>query len=112
MKTSNGLSGRRLRRTGADQRAQLLAAFDRSGMSAAAFARQEGLIYSTFCGWRHRRAKTNASSGFVQVQLARAPALAELVIELDARARMRISCAEQIELAARLLQALNATTSC
>jgi hypothetical protein len=112
MKTSNGSSRRRLRRTRADRRAQLLAAFDRSGLSAAAFARQQGLNYTTFCGWRHRRAKTNPASGFVQVELVSAPTPAELVIELSARSRMRIASASQIKLAARLLQALNATTSC
>lgn len=112
MKTSNGYSRRRLRRTRADRRAQLLAAFDRSGLSAAAFARQQGLNYTTFCGWRHRRAKAKASPGFVQVELAGASAPAELVIELTAHARMRISSAGQIELAARLLQALNLATSC
>ena len=112
MKTSNGSSRRRLRRTQADRRSQLLAAFDRSGLSAAAFARQQGLNYTTFCGWRHRRAKTKPSSGFVQVELPSPVAPVELVIELNERARMRISSVGQIELAARLLQALNPTTSC
>lgn len=112
MKTSNGFSRRRWRCTRADRRAQLLAAFDRSGLSAAAFARQHGLNYTTFCGWRQRRAAAKPSSGFVQVELGNAPAPAELVIELPARARMRITSAGQIELAARLLQTLNATTSC
>jgi hypothetical protein len=112
MKSSPRFSGRRLRRTRAGRRAQLLAAFDRSGLSAAAFARQQSLNYTTFCGWRHRRAKAKTSSGLVQVELASVPAPAEMVIELPARARMRINSAGQIELAARLLQALNATTSC
>ena len=110
MKTSNGYPRRRLRRTQADRRSQLLAAFDRSGLSAAAFARQQGLNYTTFCGWRHRRAK--ASPGFVQVELPSPAAPVELVIELNAHARMRIGSAAQIELAARLLQALNTTRSC
>jgi hypothetical protein len=112
MKTSNGSPLRRLRRTHAERRVQLLAAFDRSGLSAAAFARQQGLNYTTFCGWRHRRAKTHPSSGFVQVDLPSPAAPAELVIELNGRTRMRISCPGQIELAARLLQALNPATSC
>lgn len=112
MKTSNGSPRCRLRRTHADRRVQLLAAFDRSGLSAAAFARQQGLNYTTFCGWRHRRTKAKASPGFVQVELAGAPPPAELVIELNGRARMRISSVGQIELVARLLQALNPATSC
>lgn len=60
-------------RTDAAQRAQVLVAFDRSGLSAAAFARQQGLNYTTFCGWRQRRAKANPSPAFVQVELAPAP---------------------------------------
>jgi hypothetical protein len=67
MRTSNG-SSRHLRKpTDPKRRAQLLAAFDRSGLTAAAFARRHGIQYTTFCGWRHRRAK--ASPGFVQVEL-------------------------------------------
>jgi hypothetical protein len=111
MKTSKPSSRRRGARTPAARRAKLLAAFDRSGLSAVAFARQQGLTYTTFCGWRQRRTKTKPSTGFVQIEVA-TPAPAELVIELNARARMRITSAGQIELAARLLQALHAKTSC
>jgi hypothetical protein len=94
------------------RRAQLLAAFDRSGLSAAAFARQHHLTYSTFCGWRHRRAKTKPSPQFVQVELPTAPAPAELVVELNAQARLRLTGASQLDLAARLIYALNAATPC
>jgi transposase-like protein len=112
MKTSNGSPRRRSKRTDADDRAQLLAAFDRSGLSAAAFTRQHGLNYTTFCGWRQRWATAKPSPGFVQVELPRPVVPAELVIELPARARIKITSAGQIELAARLLQALNATSAC
>jgi transposase-like protein len=112
MKTSDGSSRRRVRRTRADQRAQLLVAFDRSGLSAAAFARQHGLNYTTFCGWRQRRSRTKPSPAFVQVELPSPPVLAELVIELSACARMRITSASQIELTAQLLRRLNVTASC
>ena len=71
MKISKRIS--RAPRTDAAQRAQLLAAFDQSGLSAAAFARQHGLHYTTFCGWRQRRAKSSPSPGFVQVELRPAP---------------------------------------
>ena len=87
-------------------------AFDRSGLSAAVFARQQGLNYTTFCGWRHRRAQAKAPPNFVQVEVASAPAPAELVIELSERARLRLTSAGQIELAVRLLQALNASAPC
>lgn len=102
----------RLRRANAARRAKLLATFDRSGLSAAEFARQQGLTYTTFCGWRHRRAKTTSSPGFVQVELLTSATPAPLVIELGTQGRIRIESAGQIELAARLLQTLNATSSC
>ncbi len=41
--------GRRL--TPARRRAELVAAFRASGLTQAAFARREGLKYSTFCTW-------------------------------------------------------------
>ena len=94
------------------RRAKLLAAFERSGLSAAAFARQQGLNYTTFCGWRHRRAQAQASPGFVQVELPSPEVSVELVIELSECVRMRLTSAGQIELAARLLQALNASAPC
>jgi len=112
MKSSHRFSGCRHKRTDATRRARLLAAFDRSGLSAAAFARQRGLNYTTFCGWRQRRDQSKSSPGFVQVELPTPAAPVELVIELHARARMRITSAGQIELAARLLQVLNATAPC
>jgi transposase-like protein len=110
MKHSKGFV-RRSRTTPA-QRAQLLARFERSGLSAASFARQHGLHYTTFCGWRQRQAKAEPSPGFVQVELPTPEIPAELVIELGASARVRIAHARQITLASRLLQALCAPTPC
>jgi len=110
MKTSNG-SARRPRPTSA-RRSQLLAQFERSGLSAAVFARRRGLRYSTFCGWRQRQAKTKPAVGFVQVELPCADPPAGLVIELGPSARMRLTDAPSIALAARLLKALCAPTPC
>ena len=110
MKISNGYA-RRPRTTPA-RRTQLLARFDRSGLSAAAFARQHRLNYTTFCGWRQRRSAVKASPDFVQVELSSPANPAGLVIELGSSVRIRLTDASQIALAAQLLQALNATTSC
>ena len=41
--------GRRL--TPGERRAELLAAFRTSGLTQTAFARREGITYSTFCTW-------------------------------------------------------------
>jgi transposase-like protein len=112
MKTSRGSPRHRRRRTDAQRRAQLLAAFDRSGLSAAAFARQQGLRYTTFCGWRHRQAKARPVPGFVQVELPTRPAPVELLIELGRSARLRINSSAQLELAAALVHHFNASPSC
>lgn len=100
------------RRTDAAQREQLLAAFDRSGLSAAEFARQHRLNYTTFCGWRQRRAQAKGLPAFVQVEVAPPPAPAELLIEVGAAARIRLQSEGQIALAARLLHHLNAVGPC
>ncbi len=102
----------RARRSSAARRAHLLAAFDRSGLSAAAFARQHQLHYTTFCNWRQQRARTQPSPVFVQVEVAPAPAAAELVIELGRHARVRLDSCGQLALAAQLLQQLNAAEPC
>ena len=39
------------RRTPAERRAELLAAYRQSGLTQTAFARREGIRYSTFCTW-------------------------------------------------------------
>lgn len=41
------------RRTPVERRAELLAAYRASGLTQTAFARREGLRYSTFCAWAH-----------------------------------------------------------
>lgn len=101
----------RSRRTTFSERAELLRAFDRSGLSAAEFARQEKINYTTFCGWRRSRDETAGSAGspqFVEVELpsAEAPSSSSLVVELGARIRLRISRADQIPWAATLLNQL------
>jgi hypothetical protein len=81
-------------------------------LSAAAFARQHHLQYTTFCNWRQRQGKPQPSPGFVQVELPPPSAPAELVIELGSGARVRITEEGQLELAARLLKALCAPMPC
>jgi transposase-like protein len=98
-------------RTSAAQRIELLATFAASGLSAAAFARRHGLHYTTFCAWRHAQAKGQAALGFVQVELPAPPLPAELVVELGAGARLRLTAATQLALAAGLLHQLRTATS-
>ncbi len=116
MKTSKSLP--RAWRSTAVQRAQLLAAFDRSGLSAAAFARQHQLSYTTFCNWRQRRDRSARAPKFVEVQLPVTPVTPAqssggvLIVELDQGARLRLESPAQIALAAALLQALHAPRAC
>ena len=75
------LSDSSIIRTGSDgrlrlspaQRQELLNAFDRSGMSAMAFARHHGICYQTFIAWQRKRREqsvvpsTHAGPAFAEV---------------------------------------------
>jgi hypothetical protein len=89
------------------RRRQLLTEFERSGLSAAEFARQQGIGYSTLCAWRARNA---AKPGlcFAEVELERAPSSESIVVELGRHAQMRLSSTQQLEMAARLLKQIEA----
>ena len=112
MKTSNGsFLRRRAPRIDATRRAQLLASFGRSGLSVAAFARQQGIHPTTLYGWCQRQGRGRTSPAFVQVELSPPAAPAELMIELGP-ARLRLVSAAQVPLVARLLHAFNDSRSC
>lgn len=102
MKTTLPLTRRP--RTQATVRRQLLAQFQQSGLCAAEFARQHGIGYSTFQAWR-RQELTQPQIRFAEVQWVDGPALeGGLVVELGRKARLRLSSADQLGLAAALLQ--------
>ena len=111
MKQTSVSPRRRAARTDAAQRAQLLAAFDRSGFSAADFARQQRVHYTTFCAWRRSRDQAKTSPPFVEVELSPPAQPAELVLEVGA-ARLRLASVAQLPLAARLLQLLQEGRPC
>lgn len=91
----------------------MLAAFERSGDSAAAFAREHGIAYSTFCSWRHQQPAADAPSpGFVEVALDVPSAPVGLVVEVGSKVRLHLSAADQVGLAAQLIRALEDTESC
>jgi len=98
MKQPRGPRRGRRRPTDPDERARLLVEFERSDQSAAAFAREHGIQYTTFCGWRSRQSKVKGSADFVQVELPTPSASAELVIELGGHARVRLSSVGTVEL--------------
>jgi transposase-like protein len=111
LSSSNGLP--RQRRTSLVERSDLLDAFERSGSSAAAFARKHGIRYGTFDAWRRQRRRTaKAAPDFVQIEVSQAVAPVDLIIELGPNARLRLANTSQVALAAQLLQALNSPRSC
>lgn len=100
-------------RASKEQREVNLGEFERSGVSAARFARRSGMKYSTLAGWlqRYRRAGRKRRSAPVRLleALVEAPAPAEatgLVVELPGGARLPIRRADQVVLAVDLLRAL------
>lgn len=78
------------RRTPVERRAQLLAAFRQSGLTQSAFAKREGIRYSTFCTWAQaereagrlpvappgRKRRVRAEVRFAEVKLSAMPAAA------------------------------------
>jgi transposase-like protein len=99
-------------RASKEQRRVVLAEFERSGMSAAAFAQRTGLKYSTFAAWvqRYRRTKRPVRKSPLRlleaVTAQPAPVVIALQLQLPGGARLEISEASQIPLAAALLSAL------
>jgi transposase-like protein len=112
MKRSRGGHRRRRRQTPPEQRAQLLAEFERSGLSAATFAREHGIGYSTLYSWRRHPAPAAVAPGFVQVELPSGPTPVEVAVEIGTQIRMRMPCTDPVQWVADLVQRLNAFKSC
>ncbi len=112
MSQSNSSQWSQQRALNALRRKQLLAEFDRSGLSAAAFARDHDMNYTTFCGWRQQRDKSASSLGFVQVDLPNPSATDELIIELGQSAKIRVGSPGQARLAAEVVRHLNTPLAC
>jgi hypothetical protein len=109
-------------RTRADRREQLLAEFERSGLSGAKFAALTGVKYSTFAAWCQRRRKPAGSAVPVPAPPADPvrwlEALVEptasagdgrvpvLVLQLPGGVRLEMTQAKQATLIARLIRAL------
>lgn len=101
-------------RASKEQRQVILAEFERSGVSAAQFAKLTGLKYSTLAGWLQRYRRTKPKGRGRAVRLLEAvvteaqggdPNLS-LRLQLPDGTRIEISDARQAVLAAELLRAL------
>lgn len=112
------------RRTPLQRREELLAAYRQSGLTQKAFARREGITYTTFCSWaqaerrkgklplapagrKRRRTQGMAPVRFVEAclpgQAALAPASAPLEVRLPDGTLLRGGSATEL---AKLVQAL------
>jgi transposase-like protein len=99
-------SGRRL--TTAERRSELVAAYRRSGLTMAAFARREGLRYSTFAGWVLTGGRRRAPAvRFAQVRLPQLPPIAPAGLEVSLPHGTLLRGGSTVELAA-LVRALRA----
>jgi transposase-like protein len=104
-------------RSTAEARAEAVAEYRRSGLSASAFAKMAGISKNTFWNWLHsqgltqKRGSMPSKSGshppvrFVQVAAQAAPASA-LLVRLPGGATVEVADELQAVLAARLIQSL------
>lgn len=104
-------------RTPAARRVEILAEFERSGLSGARFARLHGINYQTLMGWARKLRQPGRPEQPDPVgRLAARLGLREvsvgcpgsLEVEIAGGIRMRIQSLEQAELAARLIRHLQA----
>ena len=112
------------RHTPAERRAELLAAYRASGLTQSAFARREGVRYSTFCTWaqaereagrlpvapagrKGRRPVPPGSVRFAEVQLPPMPAQATNGLEVRLPDGTLLRGGSAVELAA-LVRAVRA----
>lgn len=97
----------------AQYKAEVLAAFEQSGMSGQAFAEQCGVKYPTFAAWaaKSRRRTAAAPSGkagqqFLVAEISRQATESVLKIELPGGAIVHVSSASQAGLLGEVLKAL------
>ena len=93
------------------QKQSLLEAFDRSGTSAMAFARQHGVQYQTFIAWLRKRreevpALDRTGPAFAEVLVSHSASVEALRIVLPCGAALEIASRAALPLALELLAAL------
>jgi hypothetical protein len=111
-------------RASPERKRELLDEFDRSGLSGAKFAALVGVKYSTFAAWAAKRKRSHPGKAtpakvadpaakvrwleavIDQAQGAAGKGSSALVIYFGSGARMEVSDARQVELAAAVLRAL------
>jgi len=89
-----------------ERRGAILEQFDRSAMSAAAFARLHGIKYTTFNYWLKARREKRGPGGVELVEAVVGAATGGLHVELPGGARLHVHDEASAGLAAALLRAL------
>lgn len=103
-------------RTPRERQEELLAEYEGSGASAAAFAKMCGVNYQTFVGWVRRRKRERAAGKVKVVPLVEVTVAAEcegravcpVVVQLPGGAQVALSAREQVPLVVELVRALAA----
>lgn len=99
-------------RTPPEKQAEILEAFDRSAMSAVAFAEHAGIKYPTLASWiqKRRRERSGSEDGgtvsWVEAVVGREEVAGSLVVELAGGCRMVVGDAAGARLAAEVLKHL------
>jgi transposase-like protein len=103
-------------RTPAAKRAEILAAFERSGVSGVEFAALIGVKYPTFASWLQARRRPRGEAGtgprppvrFVEAAVPPPPAEAQAPVELElpGGVRLRLTEPAQVPLVVALLRGL------
>lgn len=102
-----------------EYKSKVLAAFDQSGMSAAAFAEQCGIKYPTFASWVTKARKKNdqqrepqnstqavTNPAFLIAEVSTQPESTSLQLEFPGGAILKITDSTQLPLATALLKYL------
>lgn len=103
-------------RTPRGEQEALLEEYERSGASAAAFAKMCGVNYQTFVNWVQRRKRERAEGKvkvvpLVEVTVRAEPAMSlgcPVVVRLPGGAQVELSTSGQVPLVAELVRALAA----
>lgn len=99
-------------RTPPEQRAAMVAEFERSGLPGTQFAKLVGMKYPTLMAWVERGRRPRSSKGgrgkpvFVEAVAARPADQTALTVELGGVAVLKIADGRQVPLAAQLIKAL------
>ena len=99
-------------RTPPEQRAAVVAEFERSGLPGTQLSKLVGMKYPTLMAWVDRKRRLQSSKGrgrkpvFVEAVPGRPADQTELIVELGGAAVLKIADGGQVPLAAQLIKAL------